>query len=190
MFSRYQRKKLCDSIQILDVFRHYGIRTIPDGMGRHRCHCPFHHDRTPSLKIYPRDNSWYAYCCCNGITVWDFIYLREGSYNGAEKVLKELATIEVPEDPLDDLINELKEQEKKEQEQRVSAVAYLIGITLRDFLRKYKEDIKYGEYFREVDELYKELDGLLELEDIEEEEMKDFQKKVQVFISNRSQVTS
>lgn len=183
MLSRYQRKKLMDSIEILDVFRHYNIRVIHDGAGRYKCHCPFHADRTPSLKIYAKTNSWYAFCCSEGTNCWDLIRLKEGDFWKAEEVLKELATIELPEDPLDDLVNELKAQAEREHSEKVEALAYLLGITLRDFLAKRRNTSEYSELCAEVDTLFKELDELLSYEDLELQEMRDFHKKINNYIA-------
>lgn len=186
MLTRYQRKKLMDSIEILDVFRHYNLRVIHDGMGRFKCHCPFHQDRTPSLKVYPKENSWWAYCCGKGTTVWDFLREKEGDFWKAEEVLKELATIELPEDPLDDLVNELREKTAEQHDQKIEAIAYLIGIALRDFLVENKSSECYSQSCEEVDSLYKELDDLLDCEDLEEQEMRAFQAKVSTHIEKKS----
>ncbi|MEM1408184.1 MAG: CHC2 zinc finger domain-containing protein, partial [Bacteroidota bacterium] len=59
--------------QVLD---HYGLK--PDR--NHMLCCPFHDDKTPSLQIYPKTNT---FCCfssnCNAGTgdVIDFIQLKE-----------------------------------------------------------------------------------------------------------------
>lgn len=182
MLTRYQRKKLMESIQIIDVFRHYNIRLQHDGCGRFRCNCPFHIDKTPSLKVYPEENSWYAFCCSKGSNVWDFIRHKEGDYREAETVLKELATIELPEDPLDDLIQELREEEKSQQKERVDAVAYLIGISLRDFLIRKKETKEYPDFCIQVDIWFNKLDELLTFEDLELSEIRDFETQVKKFI--------
>lgn len=186
MLTRYQRKKLMDSIEILDVFRHYNLRVIHDGSGRFKCHCPFHQDRTPSLKIYPNENSWWAYCCSRGTNVWDFIRHKEGDFSAAEEVLKELATIELPEDPLDDLVNELREKTEKEHRQKIEAIVYLIGITLRDFLIEMKNRPEYEVCCKNVDELFVELDELVDCEDLEETEVRVFQERVNEYLAQFS----
>ena len=43
-------------LSITEVLQHYGLK--PDS--NHRLHCPFHPDKTPSLQIYPKTNT---YCC-------------------------------------------------------------------------------------------------------------------------------
>jgi len=49
-------KQIKDRLSITQVLGHYGLK--PDK--NDRLHCPFHNDRTPSLQIYPRTNT---YCC-------------------------------------------------------------------------------------------------------------------------------
>jgi DNA primase len=182
MLTRYQRKKLMDSIQIVDVFRHYGIILLVDGGGRFRCHCPFHIDRTPSLKVYEKENSWYAFCCSRGTTVWDFIRHKEDSFREAEVVLKELATIELPEDPMDDLIQELKEKTKEKLKEDVEVIAYLLGVSFRDFLVTKKQTAEYPRYCKEVDDWFKKIDDLLDEEDIEISEMQAFEAEARTYI--------
>lgn len=186
MFTRYQRKKLMDSIEILDVFRHYNIRVIHDGGGRFKCHCPFHQDRTPSLKIYPNENSWWTYCCSRGTNVWDFLRHKEGDFASAENVLKELATIDLPEDPLDDLVNELREQTEQAHQQKIDAIVYLIGITLRDFLIEMRGRSEYKDCCIRVDRLFVELDELVDCDDLEEAEVRVFQERVNEYLAQFS----
>jgi DNA primase len=63
-------------LPIDQVLRHYGLQPDP----HHRLHCPFHPDKTPSLQIYPKTNT---YCCfssnCTAGTgdVIQFIQLME-----------------------------------------------------------------------------------------------------------------
>jgi len=44
-----------------------GQEVPPSGMVR----CPFHEDRTPSLKVY-EDTGWYTFCCHRGGDIYDF----------------------------------------------------------------------------------------------------------------------
>src|ERR1700744_5313810 len=63
-------------LPISQVLQHYGLK--PDK--NDRLHCPFHLDKTPSLQIYPKTNT---YCCfssnCTAGTgdVIQFIQLME-----------------------------------------------------------------------------------------------------------------
>jgi DNA primase len=49
-------KEIKSLLSIERVLAHYGLK--PDS--NHRLHCPFHPDKTPSLQIYPKTNT---YCC-------------------------------------------------------------------------------------------------------------------------------
>ena len=84
-------KEIKSRLSILEVFAHYGLK--PDKSDRLRC--PFHDDKTPSLQVYPKTNT---YCCfssnCNAGTgdVIQFIELYEKcSKHDALKKATELA---------------------------------------------------------------------------------------------------
>ena len=69
-------KTIKQRLGIIEVLQHYGLQ--PDK--NHRLLCPFHADKTPSLQIYPKTNT---YCCfssnCTAGTgdVIQFIQLKE-----------------------------------------------------------------------------------------------------------------
>lgn len=77
-------------LSIETVLSHYGVKTDKN----HRALCPFHEDKTPSLQVYPKTNT---YCCfssnCQAGTgdVIQFIELKEkqGKHQAIEKA-KEL----------------------------------------------------------------------------------------------------
>ena len=78
-------------LHIAQVLQHYGLR--PDK--NNRLLCPFHNDRTPSLQIYPKTNT---FCCfssnCSAGTgdVIQFIELKE-SCSKHEALLKAAALV-------------------------------------------------------------------------------------------------
>jgi len=46
--------------------------------GRHLVgHCPFHEDRTPSLVVYPHNQSWWCFGCETGGDVFKFVMMME-----------------------------------------------------------------------------------------------------------------
>jgi len=49
-------KEIKQLLSITEVLHHYSLK--PDN--NHRLHCPFHPDKTPSLQVYPKTNT---YCC-------------------------------------------------------------------------------------------------------------------------------
>ena len=88
-------KDIKAKLSILEVLQHYGLR--PDKNDRLKC--PFHPDKTPSLQVYPKTNT---YCCfgsnCNAGTgdAIQFIELYEKcSKHEALKKAAELAGGEV-----------------------------------------------------------------------------------------------
>lgn len=185
MLTRFQRRKLVDSIEIVDVFKHYNLRLLNDSSGRFKCTCPFHYDRSPSLKIYPHKNTWFSYCCNRGTTVWDFVKYMEDDFDRAEKVLKELATIEVPEDPLDCLSDELKEKKEDLTSLKIRDLTYSLNLSLRDLLKLFKGRHNYNSTCCEVDSFYRKIDDLLDIEDLELEELEDLQSEIQLFMTDK-----
>lgn len=88
-------KDIKGELTILTVLDHYGLQADRNNMLK----CPFHNDKTPSLQIYPKTNT---FCCfssnCKAGTgdVIDFIRLREQSTKH-EAILKAAALCGVPQ---------------------------------------------------------------------------------------------
>lgn len=86
------RRVSCDDIKrdvsigmVLDL---YGISMSPKN--GHFLKCPFHGEKTASLKIYPETNSWYCYGCNRGGTVIDWVMLaQETDLTGAVRFLSD-----------------------------------------------------------------------------------------------------
>lgn len=57
-----------------DVLAHYGIAVDRAGFAV----CPFHHDRHPSMKIYPGDRGYFCFTCHEGGDALRFIRRMEG----------------------------------------------------------------------------------------------------------------
>lgn len=57
------------SLTIKDVIAHYGYHTNRAGFIR----CPFHNDKTPSLKVYEKTNTWHCFGCGEGGDVISFV---------------------------------------------------------------------------------------------------------------------
>ena len=75
-----------ENIPVSSVVRLYGYE--PDSKGFMRC--PFHHDPTPSLKIYDNGSrrGWYCFGCHAGGSVIDFVMKHEGcSFSTAVKAI-------------------------------------------------------------------------------------------------------
>lgn len=57
---RYARIK--EAVGAAQVARDHGLETQPDGQGREKTLCPFHHDHDPSLKLFP-DGGYKCFAC-------------------------------------------------------------------------------------------------------------------------------
>ena len=65
-------------LPIGQVLSYYGLTPDRNGMLR----CPFHTDRTPSLQVYGKTNSFCCFsanCSAGSGDVIDFIQLKEGA---------------------------------------------------------------------------------------------------------------
>lgn len=180
--SKEQIKRLSDSIQITTLIHHYNIRSISDGGGRFKCFCPFHRERTPSLKVYPETNSWYAYCCNIGGSSWELIKEQEEDYGSAIMVLKQLATIKLPDDPIEEVNLALEETKRNSVKGKIEVLNSLIAIRLRDFLISKRDTERYEELTKQVDQLFYQLDITLDNEEIEEKDVSLLYDKVCDFI--------
>ena len=78
-------------LPINTVLKHYGLQCDRN----HRLHCPFHDDKTPSLQVYPKTNTWTCFssnCGAGSGDQVDFIMRMEGiSKHDAIIKAKELA---------------------------------------------------------------------------------------------------
>lgn len=73
-------------LQLIAVVLHYGLK--PDAQSR--LHCPWHNDKTPSLQLYHKTNTWTCFssnCSAGSGDVIDFIMRMEHS-NKYQAILK------------------------------------------------------------------------------------------------------
>lgn len=67
-------QRVKESVRLSDVLALYHLQ--PDRAGF--LHCPFHSgDRSPSLKVYPEQNTWHCFGCGKSGTVIDFVMEME-----------------------------------------------------------------------------------------------------------------
>lgn len=69
-------EQIKSAVSMIDVCHQYGI---PVDSGGFAC-CPFHGEKTGSLKIYPGQRGWYCFGCHKGGDVIDFV----GQYFGLD----------------------------------------------------------------------------------------------------------
>ena len=84
-------------LSILTVLSHYTLK--PDK--NHRLCCPFHPDKTPSLQVYPKTNTWTCFssnCNAGSGDPIDFIMRKEG-ITKHEAILKAQEFIGLPSEP-------------------------------------------------------------------------------------------
>lgn len=58
-----------ETVTMVDVSKRYGLTTDVAGFAV----CPFHAEKTASLKIYPGGRGWHCFGCGNGGSVIDFV---------------------------------------------------------------------------------------------------------------------
>lgn len=111
-------RKVKESVSMQAVAEYYGFQVNKKGL----CLCPFHQDKTPSLKIYPNGKGFYCFTCGTGGDQIKFAALYQEIRN--EEAAKELAAafhvpISVPV-----TYREKREAERKrKQRQNVAAFA-------------------------------------------------------------------
>lgn len=67
-------QRVRESVRLADVLALYHLQPNRAGF----LHCPFHSgDRSPSLKIYPDQNTWHCFGCGKSGTVIDFVMEME-----------------------------------------------------------------------------------------------------------------
>ena len=74
MMVSYRSERIKAALDIERVFSFYGYEPNRQGF----VSCPFHSERTASLKIYPKSNSFYCFGCGAGGDVIDFVRLLYG----------------------------------------------------------------------------------------------------------------
>lgn len=67
-------QRVRESVRLADVLALYHLQPNRAGF----LHCPFHSgDRSPSLKVYPEQNTWHCFGCGKSGTVIDFVMEME-----------------------------------------------------------------------------------------------------------------
>ncbi len=67
------KEEILQSVQITDLLAEYGVKVNRQGM----CSCPFHGDRHPSMKVYPKTNSYHCFACNETGDIFDLVQKME-----------------------------------------------------------------------------------------------------------------
>ena len=94
-----QIQDIKQNLSILEVLQHYSLQPNPStssGRANLIC-CPFHEDKTPSLQLYPKTNTWHCFGCGKGTDTIDFIQYSEPcntheAINKAKEFLQYIST--------------------------------------------------------------------------------------------------
>lgn len=72
-------KQVRADADFLTVLTHYNITAVKDGQkpGQYKCHCPFHDDRRPSLKVNTERNVFHCFPCEASGNVLEFVMRYE-----------------------------------------------------------------------------------------------------------------
>ena len=101
--------------------------------------CPFHGERNPSLKIYPRTGGWHCFGCGKGGSVIDFVMEHEGcGFPEAVRAIDGAMRLGLM-DPHEDPMEARKEQQKQEYLDRfVEAVGAYLDLLVMQIERERK----------------------------------------------------
>ena len=108
-------QKVKESVSMQQVVEHYGLRMNQKGL----CLCPFHHDKRPSLKVYPNGKGFYCFACGVGGDQISFVAKYQGIGNQqAAKELAEAFAVEITDPVTYRERREAKLKQNKRQEQK------------------------------------------------------------------------
>lgn len=171
MLSSDQITRLSKSIDILDVFDYYQIAYTEKNPGNYEAYCPFHHEKTPSVKIRTDDNIWTAFCCNRGHDAFALMREMEDTFIDAIAVLQKLSNEEAQTDfgQLVQALTQTESESEKRAAKRVNALHYYIGIEIREWLKKQSKQSSYEQKCHYADSKLTEIDRFFQSEATVEE---------------------
>lgn len=88
-----------DKIDIVSMFEKEGVSIISAGIGKYKCLCPFHSERTPSMVIYEDTQTYHCFGCGESGDVITF-FEKKHVLNFKESVLElaKITGVELTED--------------------------------------------------------------------------------------------
>lgn len=169
------RKALLEVIQnynnrlkILEIFDYYEIDYDEEcTSGRFRALCPFHSDHAPSLIAYTDNDSgqdsWWCPPCDETGDCFRFIQMMEKGFQEAIEVAKKIVKNSGSKGNTTGKYKEA--QKRRKQEKKLLLQAHDLGVHYREWLRSMQDTKQYENACKRVDEIFKEVDDLLQERD-------------------------
>lgn len=157
-----------DKIHILDILDKWRVEYSPCTTGEftHRTRCPFTkhllgNERTASLFISEETQSFYCFGCNSGGSVIEFVMLYAGKpRDEAIKLLAKHAGITT--NNLEENLEGLSRNRKRDSEQRVATHVLRAGIQIREHLKGVKGKQEYNKWCKWADKRFARLDRYLD----------------------------
>ena len=94
VYDKESLQQINDGVNLLE-YAERSFETKKRG-GQYYAHCPLHIDKTPSLCIFPKDNTFHCFSCKvgGGIVNWLY-YIEKMSYDDAVKKAASLANYDL-----------------------------------------------------------------------------------------------
>ena len=139
-----------DTVGMDQVLGLYGYRANRQGM----MPCPFHGERHPSLKVYPKTGGWHCFGCGRGGSVIDFVREQEGcDFRTAVRALDRafgMGLFDGTENPMD---AEAERRRQKWLDEFVEAVGGILDMLTEGIERKQKINLIMVKLLEEKREL-------------------------------------
>lgn len=157
------KKHVLSKLKISKLIQSYGLDLISESGGRYKMRCPFHEEKTASMKVYPDTNTYFCYGCGAGYTVIDFVMNYE-SISYLEVIERFGKNVDITSDKF--IIEEINKKlggSKVSVAKYANAVKYRLGVTLRDYLRSNKDkETVVDSCFKDMDLYFSDIDNLSE----------------------------
>jgi DNA primase len=127
------------NVKILDVAKNYGLNPIKESDDRYKMMCPFHDEKTASLKIYNKSNTFKCFGCQKGTNVIDFIRSYENvSFMEVINRFKDCVNLNSKQNILNQMNDRFNKKDLIDLSGYANLIKYRLGIELRKKLRQDK----------------------------------------------------
>jgi len=111
-------RKVKEAVTMQQVAEHYGLKMDRKGL----CLCPFHQDKTPSLKIYPDGKGFYCFSCGAGGDQIGFVAMHDNlrNYEAAKQLAMDFCV------PVDEPVTYREKREAEKQQKRRHELAKFV----------------------------------------------------------------